>query len=201
MERGMDKYIGAMTWSRICYLGTREGVECSFAYCCHMKNYLLLLAASAMLFASCGKEEKKTYIIPATLFVAEGPLFDGPNTLQANHVLQLQQIDPAIVADHVKHVRLVKAHFSTTDSVGFDNMRNLVLQLTAANAKMQEVGLLNPVPKGATSVDLQASSEADVHELFRQNEMTMVLDADLVGDREENYELTGELEFEVTYKH
>lgn len=197
----MGKYICDLPRCGTDDLGTMHGVECSFSYCCHMKNYLLLFAASAILLASCGKEEKKTYIVPATIFVAEGPLFDGPNTLQAQHVLQLQQVDPAIVADHVKHVRLVKARFTTADSLGFDNVRSLGLQLTAANAKMQQVGSLNPLPKGVSVVDLQPAAEADVVELFRQNEITLVLDADLVGDREENYELTGELEFEVTYKH
>lgn len=165
-----------------------------------MKRALYLLAIAALLLASCGKEAKKNYVIQKVKLVAEGPLFDGPNTLQAAYPLELTALEPGLTADRVKHVKLVSAEVITTDSLGFDRMRNLSFSVTAADAKMQQLAVLNPLPKGTSSIQLTPSAEADVKDLFKQKELTLIVDADLEGDLEGNLEYEGNFVFEVLYK-
>lgn len=153
-----------------------------------------------LLITSCGTEVRKNYTINNINLKAEGPLFDGPNTLQASHVFDLTSIDPELKSDRIKSVRLIKASVTTTDSIGFDRIRSLVFQITSANEGLQQLAVLNPVPDGINTADLNPSTEADVKKLFGQNELTFVLDADLEGDQDENMEYSGNFEFEIVYK-
>lgn len=153
-----------------------------------------------LLITSCGTEVRKNYTINNINLKAEGPLFDGPNTLQASHVVDLTSIDPELKSDRIKSVRLIKASVTTTDSIGFDRIRSLVFQITSANEGLQQLAVLNPVPDGINTADLNPSTEADVRKLFGQNELTFVLDADLEGDQDENMEYSGNFEFEIVYK-
>jgi hypothetical protein len=164
-----------------------------------MKQIFTLLCVVVAL-ASCKQSVTKTYSIKDIVIAAEGPLFDGPNTMQANHIIDLSQIEPGLTAEHIQSVKLSKASFHTTDSVGFDNIRNFVLQLTSADAKMVKAGVLNPVPKNSKMVQLLPAAENELSDNFKQKEMFIILDADLEGDLESNLSYTGELEFEITYK-
>ena len=165
----------------------------------NMKGIIYFSAIVLVFLTSCGTEVKKNYVIKDIDLTAEGPLFDGPNTLQANHTLDLTSIDPELTADKISSVKLVKAQINTSDSVGFDRIRNMVFQITAADAKLQQLALLNPVEKGVKSVTLNPSVEADIKDLFRQKDLTLILDVDLEGDLEDNLEYTGTFEFEVEY--
>jgi hypothetical protein len=74
------------------------------------------------------------------------------------------------------------------------------LQFTSADAKMQKAAVLNPVPKNISLIDLMPSTEAELTENFKQQEIIIILDADLEGDRDESLTYTGNFEFEITYK-
>jgi hypothetical protein len=65
---------------------------------------------------------------------------------------------------------------------------------------MQKAGVVNPVPKDQSSVNLIPASEAELTDLFKEKEITLILDADLEGDRDESLTYTGDFEFEITYK-
>jgi hypothetical protein len=153
-----------------------------------------------LLLSSCGEEVKKKYTISGAALVAEGPLFDGPNTLQGAHVIDLSSIDPQLTAEKIASVRLVNANIQTTDSIGFDRIRNMVFQLTSANASMQNIASVNPVPKGVKAVALSPANEQEITELFKQSDLVLILDADLEGDLDGNLEYSGDFEFEISYK-
>jgi hypothetical protein len=162
-------------------------------------NKFILIIALAML-ASCSEGVKKNYVIENIELTAEGPLFDGPNTMQAAHSIDLNSIVEGLKAEQIESVKLTKASVSTADSVAFNSIRNFVLQFTSADAKMQKAGVLNPVPKNTASVELTPAAEADLTDNFKQKEMIIILDADLEGDRDDNLTYTGNFEFEITYK-
>jgi len=164
-----------------------------------MKYSLFLSALFLIFLSSCGTEIKKNYIINDVKLFAEGPLFDGPNTLQANYSLDLASVDPALVQENIKSVKLVKAQISTSDSLGFDRIRSLVFQATSADVGLQQLAVINPIPKELKTAILTPSSIADMKELFRQKQITLILDADLEGDLEENLEYLGNFEFEIVY--
>lgn len=161
---------------------------------------LLILSIVFSIFISCGTENKKSYLIKDVILTAEGPLFDGPNTLQANHLIDLNAIESGLNAEQISSVRITKASISSEDSTVFDKVRNFVLQLTAADAKMERIAVLNPVQKGIKQAELNVSSESELKDNFSQKEITLILDADLIGDMESNLTYTGSFEFEITYK-
>ena len=78
-----------------------------------MKYYFLLSISFLILCCSCGEATKKTYRINQIDLTVEGPLFDGPNTLQATHVIDLNAIEPNLKADQIEAVKLIKANIST----------------------------------------------------------------------------------------
>ena len=161
---------------------------------------MLSIAIVVALLSSCKDASKKTYSIKDATITAEGPLFDGPNTMQATHAINLNDIEAGLLPEHIESVKLTKAELSTDDSVAFNNIRNFVLQFTAADAPMQKAGVLNPVPKNASNVEISPAAEAELKDNFLQKEMVIILDADLEGDRDENLTCTGNFEFEITYK-
>jgi hypothetical protein len=164
----------------------------------HMNKFILFIALA--LLASCSEGVKKNYIIENIELTAEGPLFDGPNTMQATHGIDLNRILDGLKAEQIESVKLTKASVSTTDSMAFNSIRNFVLQFTSADAKMQKAGVLNPVPQNTSTVELTPAAEADLTDNFKQKEMIIILDADLEGDRDENLTYSGNFEFEITYK-
>ena len=164
-----------------------------------MKNIILLFLGVAIL-ASCSEGITKKYTIDNIDVTVEGPLFDGPNTMQATHSIDLNSIMDGLKAEQIESVKLTKASVSTNDSVAFNSIRNFVLQFTSADAKMQKAGVLNPVPKNTSIVELTPAAEADLTDNFKQKGMIIILDADLEGDRDDNLTYTGNFEFEITYK-
>jgi len=151
------------------------------------------------LFTSCKERVTKKFLISDIPMVAEAPLFDGPNTLQAQFLFDPKTIDPALSYDDIEHVTISRAEITASDSSGFDQIRNMVLQFTSANAAMQKAGVLNPVPKGVRNISINPSAETELTEHFKQSEITIVLDADLEGDREEALTMSGSFEFEIKY--
>jgi hypothetical protein len=164
-----------------------------------MKKMIYLMLALVAL-ASCSEGTKKQYTISDIELTVEGPLFDGPNTLQATHTIDLNALEAGLTAENIESVKLTKASVSTTDSIAFNNIRNFVLQFTAADAPMQKAGVLNPVPKNTPTVELTAAAEAELTDNFKQKELIVILDADLEGDLDDNLTYTGNFEFEITYK-
>ncbi len=164
-----------------------------------MRNTIFILFAIVAL-SSCSEGVSKTYTIENIELIAEGPLFDGPNTMQATHVIDLNQLEAGLAAENIEAVKLTKATVSNTEGDSFNNIRNFVLQLTSADAKMEKAGVLNPIPKDTPTVELTPAAEAELTDNFKQKELILVLDADLEGDREESLAFKGTFEFEITYK-
>ena len=164
-----------------------------------MKNIILLFLAVAIL-ASCSEGITKKYTIDNIAVTVEGPLFDGPNTMQATHSIDLNTIEAGLLPEHIQSVKLTKASVTTSDSAAFNGARNFVLQFTSADAKMQKAGVLNPVPQNTSPVELTPAAEAELTDNFKQKELIIILDADLEGDRDESLTYTGNFEFEITYK-
>ena len=164
-----------------------------------MKNIILLFLAVAIL-ASCSEGITKKYTIDNIDVTVEGPLFDGPNTMQATHSIDLSAIEAGLLPEHIQSVKLTKASVTTADSAAFNGVRNFVLQFTSADAKMQKAGVLNPVPQNTSPVELTPAAEAELTDNFKQKELIIILDADLEGDRDESLTYTGNFEFEITHK-
>jgi hypothetical protein len=99
-----------------------------------MKPIALLLAISA-LFASCGSDQTLTYTLKDVAFTAEGPLFEGPNTMQyeLTNALSDSLKSAGFTIEQLEKVQLKSASFSTNDSLGFGAFNSIALQLAAEN--------------------------------------------------------------------
>ncbi len=164
-------------------------------------KFLFLFALAIVLFtASCGTVTTKTYTIDDVTMVAEGPLFDGSNTLQATVPIDLKTLESWATAENVDKVTVKSITLTTTDSIGFDRIRSVIFQVTADGAQMQQAAVLNPVPSGVSSINLNPALDADFKDLFKQSSLIFVADADLNGDMDGNLEYKAKIEFEVSLK-
>ena len=94
-----------------------------FANFCKIKKMKILfqIIALSVILASCGSNQTITYTLKDVAFTAEGPLFEGPNTMQyelANAINDTLK-KAGFTKDQLEKVQLKSASFSTTDSVGF----------------------------------------------------------------------------------
>lgn len=164
-----------------------------------MLRPVLCVIMAMILLTACKEKATQKFILSDIAFTAEPPLYDGPNTLQAQFRFDPKTMNYEMKQEEIQRVVLTQATLTTSDSAGFDMVRNFVLQFATTDAAMEKAAVLNPVPKGVNSIQLIPSAEADLSEHFKQSEITLVLDADLEGDREEVLTYHGTLEFDITY--
>ncbi|MFN4081895.1 MAG: hypothetical protein ACK4NS_13435 [Saprospiraceae bacterium] len=165
---------------------------------------LLVLAAASIWLAACASKRTVEYTIADVDLIAEGPLFEGANTAQATHSFDPDKLKDLLGAypGQIVAVRLVAAELSLPDTLNFDIANEITLQLAADNAPMQKVAVLNPVPKGARSVALQAAAaQKGVDRLFKQSAMYLVADINLNADHDNDLALRGNFKFEIVVKN
>ncbi len=164
-----------------------------------MKILFQIIAVSVML-ASCGSDQTITYTLKDVEFTAEGPLFEGPNTMQyelANAINDTLK-KAGFTKDQLEKVQLKSASFSTTDSVGFSAFNSITLQLAAQNTPMTNAGVINPIPAGAKNAELTVSKEAELTDFFIQDKIFLVTDANLSKDQDASAQFKANIVFELT---
>ena len=147
-----------------------------------------------VLLSSCGQETASTYPVNGQSFVMEGPLFQGPNTAQSSFT-------PAMKAEgKLTSATLSAAVLKAPEGHNFDAFSDVVLQLVTSSSDMIQVGVLNPVPKGQSSLTLQVSNEADLSELLSSEECVWVIDANIPVDMmDTTITFSGDFTFDVTH--
>lgn len=159
-----------------------------------------LVVLAALLNYCSGPSTPVTYTIEDVTFVMEGPLFEGPNSAYATHTVDLSAVSRdslPVSADKIKGARLLSATLQTADSMTFDLWSSATLQLTADEADMEEIAVLNPLPDGASTIELTASGEADVGDFFELSDFIIVIDGSLKEDWYDNFHFTGDFTFEL----
>jgi hypothetical protein len=95
---------------------------------------------------------------------------------------------------------LASAVLKAPEGQNFDAFSDIVLQLVTSSSDMIQVGVMNPVPKGQSSLSLQVSNEADLTELLSSEECVWVIDANIPVDMmDTTLSFTGDFSFEVTH--
>jgi len=124
----------------------------------------------------------------------EGPLFQGPNTAQAS-------FSPAIEGEgELTGAKLTSAVLKAPEGQNFDAFSDVVLQLVTGSSDMIQVGVLNPIPKGQSSLTLQVSKDADLAELLASKECFLVIDANIPVDMmDTTLNFSGDFSFDVTH--
>jgi len=155
---------------------------------------VVILMLAVGLLTSCGEQSISSYPVENQEFVLEGPLFQGPNTAQAT-------FSPAIEAEgELVGATLKTATLSVPAGQNFDAFSDVVLQLVTGSSDMIQVGVLNPVPKGASELTLQVSSEADLTELLNSESCVWVIDANMPVDMmDTTITFMGDFAFDLTH--
>lgn len=157
---------------------------------------IALLLGAIALISSCGQETASSYQVNDQSFVMEGPLFQGPNTAQASFA-------PAMEAEgDLTKATLASAILKAPEGQNFDAFSDIVLQLVTSSSDMIQVGVLNPVPKGQSSLTLQISKESDLTELLSSEECVWVIDANIPTDMmDTTLTFSGNFSFDVTHSN
>ncbi len=164
---------------------------------------LLFLFTIAFFMNGCVREKAViTYEINDVEFVSEDMVFEGSNTLQLSHTMQLAAAAglEQLAEDQIKKVKLVKATLQNEDSLHFDNMNSIVLQLSSDKTEMTQIAVVNPVPQGLDELNMTVAAEADVADAFKQPTIYLIADADVKNDTSVPVRFKASLTFEVTIK-
>jgi ABC-type glycerol-3-phosphate transport system substrate-binding protein len=158
-----------------------------------------VLAAFMLATTACSNTETLTFESEEVTLTAEGPLYDGSNTASATWTADLSalNIDPATIQS-----ARVKSITITTDSPDdLALIQDITFQFAGKDVSMQQVGFLNPVPAGSSSLSLQiAVEQKDIAKFFQLPNMTWVSDVNLSAEKEENLQLKVRLNFELEVK-
>lgn len=165
--------------------------------------FAAILLSTALLTGCSAPGEAHAFRQEALEFVLEAPLFEGPNSGQIAWAVELPSALGLAEGKRVTGARLVHATVQPGDSLGFSQVRSLVLSFASDNADiaMQEAGFKNPVDPHAERVELEVASDAELGDHVAAGKAYLVLDVDLAEDAwEEGRRFLLDFTLEITIK-
>ena len=166
-----------------------------------MKRIYSVLALVIFLIAAgcAGEGTTHSYSMTAVPILVSGPLMEGPNTAQYEVKIDWASIGNE-VKGNIKDARLTDAALYKEDGSALQGVSGVVVQLTADDADMETVAVLNPVPEGSSRIDLQMSAEADAEDYFEGDTFFIVVDVTMTEELWEDLPLLGDFNFEIIAK-
>ncbi|MFO0494203.1 MAG: hypothetical protein ACK50Y_01610 [Flavobacteriia bacterium] len=168
-----------------------------------MKNWIFILLSVGLLYSCSGGKRTKTFKLENVEFVYSGPIFEGSNPAQYVASIDLKSIlkEDYTEGVEVDNASLKSALVRPSEADNFSEINALVLSLACDNPdlQMQELAVVNPIPKGSKKVKLKPSPTADATYFFGEKKIYVVLDASFSKDVDRNVVLLGSFEFELTY--
>ena len=167
-------------------------------------NRFILVCFSFLVFASC-KDSGKTFTLEISdvKMFAEGPLFEGANTVQGEIDSPLAEFlkTNQLSIEQIAGARLIKATVIAADSSNFNILQSMTLQMATDNTDMIKLAVMNPVPADSKGFDLQTASEQEkFEEVLKQSKLYLVADAIVKQDTSANINFTCKLQFEISTK-
>jgi hypothetical protein len=163
---------------------------------------VLLFFCCILAFGACKPETKTLHFVsPEVEIFAEGPLFEGANTAQGIFQPQIAAFlqREGFDLSKMKEAVLSKATLMVPDSLASGLISEITLQMASDQVDMQNVGVLNPVPDGKTSLEIKtAQKQEKIADLLRQKALSFVADVNLKKDIPHNLVLKGIFEFNIT---
>jgi hypothetical protein len=167
-----------------------------------MKNFILPSLLPLLLLASCAGETKQLEHEISLPLNCSGPLFEGSNTAapEFRNFMDSLLKSKGYTSEQLHSVKLVSAMLSTEDSAGFDNSASATLSMSTPKSNMQEVAVLNPLPKGSKTITLKTSDERELRGYFAEPNISMVCDVNLLKDRDPDFIMNGKFRFRIFVK-
>ena len=174
-----------------------------------IKSTLRFSAIAALFLAlitlqSCGTSKSEQVAMNITVS-SEGPYFSGSNSFFNTYNVDLASLisEKSLTADDIKSVKLSKATIQPAEGtdIDFNQFSSASLQVVSDNTPMTSIAIINPIPDGAsTSVELNASEEAELSDYFKESSFTYLLDLDFKeDDYSDAMSLSLELELIIEY--
>lgn len=159
---------------------------------------LLILLSSA-----CSKNEMTTFTLKDVSIKAEGPLFEGSNTIQGEISNQLKAFAQAhqFSVDDLAAAKLKSVTIKQSDSSVFDLFTSVKLQMVSEKSSMIDLGVINPIVAGQKEIKLNvAGDQSNLLELLKEEKFTIVADVNMNKDYDGNVNWICQFEFELSYK-
>lgn len=147
-------------------------------------RYFFLLAV-LILATACTETDNKYYAIPG-IEVSGELLFEGPNTLQGQPKINLNDIAEKLDIS----VENITAAYLEEATIGFmpdslqANVESSLIQLVSDNLELVSVATKSPLPSNG-EVELEVNKEQDILPYLKDGSTTIVVDANIVGDMDE----------------
>lgn len=167
-----------------------------------MKNFILASLLPVLLLASCAGETKQLEHEISLPLTCSGPLFEGSNTAAPEFKNFMDSLlkSKGYKAEQLYSVKLISATLSTEDSAGFDLAVSATMSMSSPKSNMQEVGVLNPLPKGSKRITLKTSDERELKTYFAEPNISVVCDLNLAKDRDTDFTMNGTFRFRILVK-
>lgn len=170
-----------------------------------MKNFKLSLSAFLpvmILFISCTPAKKVEFLyefnnIPMSL---TPPITQGPNTFQAELILNLDSAFASNKADRtkIKDVSVESMELNISGDRTFNNFENVVVNFFSDKNDMTKLASLSPVPKDVQSLKISSSEKADIHKYFSESSMFLIIDANMTTGDTLGYDLSMNMKLKFT---
>lgn len=157
-----------------------------------------------ILSVACNTQTNKHILTTDSIeLLAEGPLFEGSNTVQGELQSPLENLMGSLKlnSDQIKNAKLTVAEIVLPDSMDTGLITSMTLSLASDNTEMIQLGVINPLPAGKTSFKLRVAGEQEkLAELLKQDKIYVVADAILSKDIGASLNMKCKLEFEIESK-
>lgn len=171
--------------------------------------FSFLLASIYLVQMGCSSSAKnnKTIEVESSI-LAEGPLFEGSNTAQAEVPIAtlISEMLEDVKIEDLKDAKLTNCKLwiepanDSAEVQNFDLLQSVSVSFAADELDMQAAGVLNPIEKAKKEIKINIAEEQEnTLEFLKQKLFYIVADANLEQDLNDNLEIKCKLTFEVYY--
>jgi hypothetical protein len=126
----------------------------------------------------------------------------GPNTIQAEIKLDLDSVFKANKADRakIKHITIEEFKFNMEEGRNFDNFESFTVNFFSDANDMTKLGIINPVPKGQTSISASVTEKANLSKYFSEPTIFLIIDANITNADSLAYNMNADLKVKFSAK-
>lgn len=170
-----------------------------------MKKQSLFAAFAVVAFLTAcgsGKVNEFTHTIKDVKIKKEAPVSQGPESMQAELKLDLDSVFKANNADRnkIKHITIEEFKFNMEDGRNFDNIESFTVNFFSDANDMTKLGVINPVPKGQTSISAAVTDKVNLSKYFAEPSIFLIIDFNTAAADSVGYNLNAELKVKFSAK-
>lgn len=160
-----------------------------------MKSITLFSAfLTILVFATSCDNGKEQTLSPVSITLTGDFLFEGPNTLQAENSINLEDLKKEASVEKVNGVRIHKV-FIDCQQIDPNLVESATLQITSKNNEMLTLGTVTGLSQSKVPVTI--AEETEIMDYLKDEETYWILDVNIAQDQDE---LSIPIEIELSVK-